>query len=210
MGHAPSQPSRMSGMRPSGPEIAPAATFPPALSSRVYCHPIRLAFLESQLRRCRWCCGCDRGVAFKRSSHQQKRAGGAGSSWGCRVGGSRSDPGRPKAASRRGEAPRGGASPLRILLKEESLSKLSRSESGFFYRESGVCESARWVIPRDSVCETTKGGWVKPRRQGGRYHDAASRSGATYPHPKAPIRRIMAFRVADMAALANRWNQAGG
>lgn len=142
--------------------------------------------------------------------NKRKRAGVAGSSWGCRVGGSRSDPGRPKAASRRGEAPRGGASPLRILLKEESLSKLSRSESGFFYRESGVCESARWVIPRDSVCETTKGGWVKPRRQGGRYHDAASRSGATYPHPKAPIRRIMAFRVADMAALANRWNQAGG
>lgn len=40
--------------------------------------------------------------------NQQKRAGEAGSSWGCRVGGSRSDPGRPKAASRRGEAPRGG------------------------------------------------------------------------------------------------------
>ena len=39
----------------------------------------------------------------------QKLAGKAGSSWGCRVGGSRSDPGRPKAASRRGEAPRGGA-----------------------------------------------------------------------------------------------------
>ncbi|KAA9009687.1 hypothetical protein F4U94_22755, partial [Sphingobium limneticum] len=43
-----------------------------------------------------------------------------------------SDPGRPKAASRRGEAPRGGAFPLGILLKEESLSKLSRPESGFF------------------------------------------------------------------------------
>jgi len=75
-------------MPSSGPEIVPVATFPPVLPSRIDRCPIRLAFLESQLRRCRWCCGCDRGVAFKRSSHQQRRAGGAGSSWGCRVGGS--------------------------------------------------------------------------------------------------------------------------
>jgi hypothetical protein len=35
-------------MTPSGPEIVPAATFPPALPSRFDRRPIRLAFLESQ------------------------------------------------------------------------------------------------------------------------------------------------------------------
>jgi len=55
-------------MKPSGPEIAPAATFPPPLPSRLDHRPIRLAFLESQLRRCRWRCGVDRSGAFKRSS----------------------------------------------------------------------------------------------------------------------------------------------
>jgi len=58
-------------MRPSGPEIAPVGTFPPALSSRIDRCPIRLAFLESQLRRCRWRCVCDRSAAFKRSPFQQ-------------------------------------------------------------------------------------------------------------------------------------------
>ncbi|BAI99220.1 hypothetical protein SJA_P2-00440 (plasmid) [Sphingobium indicum UT26S] len=59
-------------MTPSGPEIAPAATFPPPLPSRLDRCPIRLAFLESQLRRCRWRCGRGRGAAFKRSLIQQK------------------------------------------------------------------------------------------------------------------------------------------
>lgn len=199
-------------MELGGPEIAPVVTFPPSLPSRSQRYLSAWLFWKAICNGWSRRCAGDRSATIAIISKQTKVCrrsrlhlmGDAG--WEDRF----SDPGRPKAASRRGEAPRGGASPLRILLKEESLSKLSRSESGFFYRESGVCESARWVIPRDSVCETTKGGWVKPRRQGGRYHDAASRSGATYPHPKAPIRRIMAFRVADMAALANRWNQAGG
>src|SRR3546814_16042982 len=59
-------------MTPSGPEIAPAATFPPPLPSRLDRCPIRLAFLESHLRRCRWRCGRGRGAAFKRSLIQQK------------------------------------------------------------------------------------------------------------------------------------------
>src|SRR3546814_2404632 len=59
-------------MTPSGPEIAPAATFPPPLPSRLDRCPIRLAFLESQLRRCRWRSGRGRGAAFKRSLIQQK------------------------------------------------------------------------------------------------------------------------------------------
>ena len=199
-------------MRQGGPEIAPAATVPPALPSRMDRRAIRPAFLESQFATGPLGAALDGWARWSGKSHTPTKSvpakpahhGDAG--WEDRF----SDPGRPKAASRRGEAPRGGASPLGILLKEESLSKLSRSKSGYFCVESDACELAQWVIPRDSVCETTKGGWVKPRRQGGRYHDAASRSGATYPHPKAPIRRIMAFRVADMAALANRWNQAGG
>jgi hypothetical protein len=38
-------------MRLGGPEIAPVATFPPALPSRMDHRPIRLAFLESQFAR---------------------------------------------------------------------------------------------------------------------------------------------------------------
>src|SRR3546814_2579594 len=68
----PLQPCRTLRMTPSGPEIAPAATFPPPLPSRLDRCPIRLAFLESQLRRCRWRCGRGRGAAFKRSLIQQK------------------------------------------------------------------------------------------------------------------------------------------
>jgi len=41
-------------MPSSGPEIAPVATFPPALPSRIDRCPIRLAFLESQLRQWSW------------------------------------------------------------------------------------------------------------------------------------------------------------
>src|SRR3546814_19154268 len=59
-------------MTPSGPEIAPAATFPPPLPSQLDRCPIRLAFLESQLRRGRWRCGRGRGAAFKRSLIPQK------------------------------------------------------------------------------------------------------------------------------------------
>src|SRR3546814_366370 len=53
-------------MTPSGPEIAPAATFPPPLPSRLDRCPIRLAFLESQFRRCRWRRGRGRGAASHR------------------------------------------------------------------------------------------------------------------------------------------------
>src|SRR3546814_5793785 len=38
----------ISEMRPSGSEIAPGATFPPAPPSQLDHHPIRLAFQESQ------------------------------------------------------------------------------------------------------------------------------------------------------------------
>src|SRR3546814_18982562 len=54
------------------PDIAPVAAVPPALPSRIDRCPIRLAFLESQLRRCCWRCGCDGGAAFKRSPFYQK------------------------------------------------------------------------------------------------------------------------------------------
>jgi len=175
-------------MRQGGPEIAPAATFPPALPSRMDRRAIRPAFLESQFATGPLGAALDGWARWSGKSHTPTKSvlakpahhGDAG--WEDRF----SDPGRPKAASRRGEAPRGGASPLGILLKEESLSKLSRSESGFFRFSAKAWESARWVIPRDSVGETTKSGCVKPRRQGGRNHDAASRSGATYPQPEGP------------------------
>lgn len=184
----PPGPLQTSEMRLGGPEIAPVGTFPPALPSRMDRRVIRLASLESQFATVPLGAALDEWARRFGKSHTPiksvpaKPAHHGDAGWEDRF----SDPGRPKAASRRGEAPRGGASPLGILLKEESLSKLSQSESGFFPFWAKGWKSARWAIPRDSVCETTKAGCVKPRRHGGRNHDAAHSSGVTYPQAEGP------------------------
>jgi len=98
-------------MRQGGPEIAPAATFPPALPSRMDRRAIRPAFLESQFATGPLGAALDGWARWSGKSHTPTKSvpakpahhGDAG--WEDRF----SDPGRPKAASRRGEAPRGGA-----------------------------------------------------------------------------------------------------
>src|SRR3546814_15300428 len=61
-----------------------------------------------------------------------------------------------------------GPEPLKDSVKNESLSKLSRSKSDFFDIFSRACKTARWVKPRDSVCDPPIVGCVKPRRLGDR------------------------------------------
>lgn len=98
-------------MRLCGPEIAPVATFPPALPSRMDHRPIRLASLESQFATVPLGAALDGWARRFGKSHKPTKSvpakpahhGDAG--WEDRF----SDPRRPKAASRRGEAPRGGA-----------------------------------------------------------------------------------------------------
>jgi len=102
--------TQRSRMRPSGPEIAPVATFPPALPSPARRCAIRMAFLESQLegsaRREAGCSGATVGPSAKVNKNvPAKPAHHGDAGWEDRF----SDPGWPKAASRRGEAPRGGA-----------------------------------------------------------------------------------------------------
>jgi len=108
-GARPLQPCQTFRMTPSGLEIAPAATFPPP------CPLGSIAALSAWLF---WKANCDGAAGAVVSieagrlndpQSSKKRAGEAGSSWGCRVGGSQSDPGRPKAASRRGRSPQEAA-----------------------------------------------------------------------------------------------------
>jgi hypothetical protein len=104
--HRP-KPCSTIGIALSGPEIALPERFRP-LPSPIERRPIRLAFLESH---------CNAGSRRVRAISARfvpipklsKLAGEAGSSWGCRVGGSRSDPGgrRPRA---------GGAKPQEAVL----------------------------------------------------------------------------------------------
>src|SRR3546814_12781853 len=61
-----------------------------------------------------------------------------------------------------------GPEPLKDSVKNESLSKLSRSKSDFFDIFSRACKHARWVNPRDSVCDPPIVGCVTTRRQIGR------------------------------------------